>query len=209
MKILKIPSFYPKYLSVFYPLPEWKAIFRTIADLGAAVVIGHHPHVIQAHESYKESNIFYSLGNFYFDTQLDTPETSVGYALSLEVSGRKIKNYQLVPIKASKNSVECATAQEAKNCISATKIFFSSRYEHVVNTESLKLLYTRYIGYYWCALTGIRVKNNFLQVFFVFIKLCMRKPLLNQLFFLHNIRIESHRWVVERALQFETDKNIV
>ncbi|MDD2696876.1 MAG: CapA family protein [Candidatus Pacebacteria bacterium] len=36
-------------------------------ESGADVVVGHHPHVIQADGKYRESWIFYSLGNFIFD----------------------------------------------------------------------------------------------------------------------------------------------
>lgn len=36
-------------------------------DAGASVVIGHHPHVIQPIEWYKDGVIFYSLGNFVSD----------------------------------------------------------------------------------------------------------------------------------------------
>jgi poly-gamma-glutamate synthesis protein (capsule biosynthesis protein) len=36
-------------------------------DAGADLVIGHHPHVVQAIEKYKDKYIFYSLGNFVFD----------------------------------------------------------------------------------------------------------------------------------------------
>ncbi len=48
----------------------WKS--QTIAahaliDGGADLVIGHHPHVLQAFESYRHGFIAYSLGNFRFD----------------------------------------------------------------------------------------------------------------------------------------------
>lgn len=36
-------------------------------DAGAELVIGHHPHVVQTIEKYKDKYIFYSLGNFVFD----------------------------------------------------------------------------------------------------------------------------------------------
>ena len=39
-------------------------IYRRMIDAGADIVIGHHPHVIQGIEPYKEGIIFYSLGNF-------------------------------------------------------------------------------------------------------------------------------------------------
>ena len=40
---------------------------RRIVDAGADLVIGHHPHVLQSIEIYKNRFILYSLGNFVFD----------------------------------------------------------------------------------------------------------------------------------------------
>ena len=39
---------------------------RMAIDLGADLVCGHHPHVLQGIETYKGKNIVYSLGNFCF-----------------------------------------------------------------------------------------------------------------------------------------------
>ena len=50
------------------PLPEWRSRYKRLCDLGVDVVFGHHPHVPQGYEAYNQSLIFYSLGNFYFDT---------------------------------------------------------------------------------------------------------------------------------------------
>ena len=36
-------------------------------DAGADLIVGHHPHVVQPMEVYKNKMIFYSLGNFLFD----------------------------------------------------------------------------------------------------------------------------------------------
>ena len=36
-----------------------------IIDLGALIVYGHHPHVLQGIERYKKGLILYSLGNFF------------------------------------------------------------------------------------------------------------------------------------------------
>lgn len=41
-------------------------------DSGANMIIGHHPHVIQDIEIYKNSPIVYSLGNFIFDQYFST-----------------------------------------------------------------------------------------------------------------------------------------
>lgn len=56
-----------------YPGPEQLALGRQLVDAGADVIIGHHPHVLQPFEYYKNGLIIYSLGNFLFD--LWHPET--------------------------------------------------------------------------------------------------------------------------------------
>lgn len=43
-----------------------KALARLAVDQGADLVIGHHPHVLQGVEKYKDKYIAYSLGNFCF-----------------------------------------------------------------------------------------------------------------------------------------------
>jgi len=47
--------------------PMYRKLAHLAVDLGASCVIGHHPHVIQGIETYKDTPIFYSLGNFLFD----------------------------------------------------------------------------------------------------------------------------------------------
>lgn len=66
---------------------------RTLAELavesGADLVIGHHPHVVQALEQYKGAYIIYSLGNFVFD-QYFSPETLEAGLLVVEIKDKKI-----------------------------------------------------------------------------------------------------------------------
>ena len=45
---------------------EQERIAHTAIDLGVDIVWGHHPHVLQRMETYKDGIIFYSLGNFSF-----------------------------------------------------------------------------------------------------------------------------------------------
>jgi poly-gamma-glutamate synthesis protein (capsule biosynthesis protein) len=59
------------------------AQMRKLIDLGADVVIGHHPHVPQGMERYKGKWIFYSLGNFLF-LQPQREWTQKSYAVSIE-----------------------------------------------------------------------------------------------------------------------------
>lgn len=53
------------------PLPETIARYRDFIDYGADAVIGTHPHCPQGWETYKGKPIFYSLGNFLFNSKQD------------------------------------------------------------------------------------------------------------------------------------------
>ncbi len=48
------------------PHPDDQVKARLAVDLGADLVIGHHPHIIQPFEIYNGRPIFYSVGNFAF-----------------------------------------------------------------------------------------------------------------------------------------------
>lgn len=49
-----------------YPMPVDISLAHEMIENGVNLVIGHHPHVIQAKERYKDAYVYYSLGNFYF-----------------------------------------------------------------------------------------------------------------------------------------------
>lgn len=49
------------------PNDRQKDLAKAIADAGADVIIGAHPHVLEPIEVYNGTVIFYSLGNFVFD----------------------------------------------------------------------------------------------------------------------------------------------
>lgn len=67
-------------------------------DSGAKIVVGHHPHVVQEVEEYKNGLIAYSLGNFIFD-QYFSEATMEGLVLQVEISGEDISSWQTKKIK--------------------------------------------------------------------------------------------------------------
>ncbi|MCF7835905.1 MAG: CapA family protein [Candidatus Marinimicrobia bacterium] len=67
-----------------------KSLAHFAIDSGASIVIGHHPHVAQEIENYKDGVIAYSLGNFIFDQNF-SEETMQGLALEIVMNGDKIK----------------------------------------------------------------------------------------------------------------------
>ncbi|MDP2864107.1 MAG: CapA family protein, partial [bacterium] len=67
-------------------------------DAGADLIVGHHPHVIQRNEKYKNGWIFYSLGNFIFD-QSFSEETMQGQIVEVLIENKQIKEVIAKEIK--------------------------------------------------------------------------------------------------------------
>jgi len=73
-----------------------RGLGRAAIDAGATAVLGHHPHVLQPVERYKDGLIVYSLGNFVFDMAADaTYETA---ALRLVLEGGRILRVEIEPL---------------------------------------------------------------------------------------------------------------
>jgi len=73
---------------------------KAAIDAGAGLIIGHHPHVVQEVERYKDGWIAYSLGNFVFDQNF-SKETTRGLALKAVINNGKISEIQEIPVKIS------------------------------------------------------------------------------------------------------------
>ncbi len=77
---------------------RWAA--HAMIDAGADLVIGHHPHVVQAVERHGNGLIAYSLGNFLFDNGLMEQRRSVILEVTLEVADgqRRVHEAVLHPV---------------------------------------------------------------------------------------------------------------
>lgn len=84
------------------------AFAHAAIDAGAALVVGHHPHVVQATETYRGRLIFYSLGNFVFD-QYQRPETQHGELAEISFLGSAILATHIIPVKITPTGPEVET----------------------------------------------------------------------------------------------------
>ena len=66
--------------------PSVRDIYREYLELGADVVIGHHPHVTMNYELVGEKVIFYSLGNFVFDTDYQRLQKNTEYGVFVKLN---------------------------------------------------------------------------------------------------------------------------
>lgn len=67
------------------PMPYARKQLQGYIKAGADAVVAHHPHTVQGYEKYKGKMIFYSLGNFIFDTdyQRSQKDTEDGMLVKL------------------------------------------------------------------------------------------------------------------------------
>lgn len=86
-----------------------KNIGHQLIDAGAEAVIGAHPHVVQGIERYNDKLIFYSLGNYIFNQNIERT-----FALNINYDNENVKpEYSLIPAKASGATTREMAAEEA------------------------------------------------------------------------------------------------
>jgi poly-gamma-glutamate synthesis protein (capsule biosynthesis protein) len=86
-----------------YPEPFFARLAHRLVDAGAAVVVGHHPHVPQGVERHGKGLIAYSLGDFLFDLtrptgDLDPRQTRFNAyhpILEVELAGGKVSDHRV------------------------------------------------------------------------------------------------------------------
>lgn len=84
---------------LFAPMPYTRKLLISYLNMGADVVVAHHPHVVQGYETIGKKKIFYSLGNFMFDTDYQRVQegTTEGMMLRL-VFGKDAYEFESMPI---------------------------------------------------------------------------------------------------------------
>ncbi len=83
------------------PTEHSVALGRHIIDQGADIVAGHHPHVQQEPELYKDGLIIYSMGNFVFD-QHSRPLTRISRVYRVYVNKEGVTRAEYLPCEIPK-----------------------------------------------------------------------------------------------------------
>lgn len=189
------------------PLPEWRNRYRELVELGADLVIGHHPHVLQGAESYKGSMIYYSIGNFYMDFMFDRGEAFSGGLVEVTVDSGGF-NSRLIPLKSTIDLVDLDLSITAQQVYKSLCDRLSNIDSYLLEVQKIcdhfwEHVYTKY---YEVALNGFGVRMKFSKLLknaHHILRNTLRRRRSereNYLLLLHNIQIESHRWAVERAI---------
>lgn len=84
--------------------PVQKRLAHVAIDMGADVVLGHHPHVMQGIDKYKGKYIVYSLGNFCFGGNTNPSDKDAmifRQTFQIKKGKVKIKDTKVVPVRIS------------------------------------------------------------------------------------------------------------
>jgi len=95
-----------------------KRLAHDFVDAGARLVVGSHPHIVQEHEVYKGSHIYYSLGNVLFDQYWEAAVRE-GLLLKVTFDRNGVEAIEEIPTELQRNRTVCllksasSTLQEA------------------------------------------------------------------------------------------------
>ncbi len=187
------------------PIKEWRDRYKRLCDIGVDVIIGHHPHVPQGYEEYGTCLIFYSLGNFYFDAVGYKNNSDDSYSVLLHFEKSGIPKYQIIYHKKIDGITSLVEKKEVSFDLDLLNSLLGSGYEKLNNDISVKLFNKYYYNYYETALGGLSQNSQLSVKVKWLIKLLFfpKRGLENRdLLLLHNIRIDSHRFLVQRALSY-------
>nr|WKN34691.1 CapA family protein [Tunicatimonas sp. TK19036] len=168
-----------------YPQPADREWARKIIDLGADAVVGHHPHVVQGVEYYKDGIIAYSLGNFvlpqvnYLDKKLKYSSPKVLEELALEISpdkkGKAKLHFFRYDLAANRVDAENLNQEQINSRVAELTPFqglSDKEYQAWFKRHQQKSRYPTYSSYN--DKTNVRVNNSYIKL----LKL-VRKILIN------------------------------
>jgi poly-gamma-glutamate capsule biosynthesis protein CapA/YwtB (metallophosphatase superfamily) len=78
------------------PNAKQRRIARLLADAGATLIVGHHPHVVQGYERVGAAHVFYSVGNFIHTPRSRLSRQAVLLQATLDKSG--MREVQSIPL---------------------------------------------------------------------------------------------------------------
>ncbi len=185
------------------PLPEWRERYREFVDMGCDGVIASHPHVAQGWEEYKEKPIAYSLGNFYFPKERrmgDAWYKSLCASLTVADSG-KVK-MEMTPLIFDAETIRVDHSEETRRVLERLNSVLADkeRYMRQINSACMCLLKDYDCQFGVGGYFTLRSPKGMMK--YAAKKLLGRNPMPG-LHLLNNLRCESHRYAISRALKMK------
>jgi poly-gamma-glutamate synthesis protein (capsule biosynthesis protein) len=156
-----------------YPSVEQVRIAREIADAGANLIVGHHPHVIQGIEKYKNSIIIYSIGNFIFAPFRNTKG---------RIHYMKQKANEFIIINTNVDSTECFNINYIGGTVNKSyqmKVYKGSEgkdFQNYISNISKPFTYEKY-DLFWEKYKKVRIKELNIENIFDAFKKIFKMPI--------------------------------
>jgi len=96
-----------------------RAFARALIDAGVDAVIGHHPHVLQGIEKYRNGVIVYSLGNFVFGGNSRHTYTTGIFEIVLR---NQQPAYRFIPIGVREWRVRALDGMDAERVLNKVRL---------------------------------------------------------------------------------------
>jgi len=136
-----------------YPTPFQRHLAHRIIEDGANMILGHHPHVIQGIERYRNGVIVYSLGNFCFPDIISQHVSGLGYRqqqenqesfiFECEITQDGVGSYRAIPIYINQNLQPCVSFGVRRSNI----IEKLNRYSEPLSNVNYEEFYKTEVGY--------------------------------------------------------------
>jgi hypothetical protein len=189
------------------PIKEWRDRYRRLCELGLDVIVGHHPHVPQGYEQYGESLIFYSLGNFYFDTPAFINKSDDSYSLVLKFEKQANVSFDIIYHKKIEGKTKRVAKEEVSFNLAQLNTLLAEGYSALNDQYALDTYQAYYKNYYQTAAGASGgLKSKIKRTIKRLLGIQKNQEQSNGLLLLHNIRIDSHRFTVQRALSLKYER---
>ncbi|RKS01867.1 CapA family protein [Flavobacterium sp. 102] len=189
------------------PTPDMKKIFRFFVDAGASAVIGHHTHTFSGYEKYHDCPIFYSLGNFIFDSNKKSKgeNWNTGVAIGLNVINDQL-DFQIIPFL--QNDKEIGIKKLKAQALQDFEVKLKKYSEIINDDQKLQEEYNRFAGkmglQYLAFINPYEGKLSSLFKKGILPSVYSKKKIL---LLLNLIRCESHKYLLEHILKEKIKKH--
>ena len=97
----------------YQPYPSYyvREAFAKLAESGANIIVGHHPHVPQGMTMFGTTPAYFSMGNFVFYQPVDFFYRKLGYMVEMEIVDGKLENHNIIPYKISDDGLSLLEGQ--------------------------------------------------------------------------------------------------
>lgn len=126
--------------------PPVRKQYKKYLEFGADIVVGHHPHVVENYEKFGDKIIFYSLGNFIFDTDYQRLQKYTEFGIFLKFCFDKNEftwDYKAMKINRDTQTIHSCKAPDIFTNVTARQyaLLWPLAMRNLYKNEFLKFTY--------------------------------------------------------------------